>query len=334
MSANTAACDRVADNLERLVESAGIEALAGETRRQIDAHLEHCAPCRALVALAQDEPHITSTAAVAAIAPADFTTGILARTSGSACKRATDLLCALTDGLLGPTDTELLRLHLCTCNTCATLSTALSRLAQALPNLAEMQPDQRFVDDVLARTLPASARLRRLVARWSERWTALVQRPRFSWEAAYIGAIMLSLLFGAPASPLRHVPREALAMVQANPLSSPSADGQPSMIGAALSTAGNFVWDWSGRPVGETLSTVEQNLGERYGRTAKARASLHIHVTELGHATVRIESTDGRRALQHMGEDIKTIWSEFTASAGADEGMDTQTTDDTETSHE
>jgi len=106
------------------------------------------------------------------------------------------------------------------------------------------------------------------------------------------------------------------------------------MIGAALSTAGNFVWDWSGRPVGETLSTVEQNLGERYGRTAKARASLHIHVTELGHATVRIESTDGRRALQHMGEDIKTIWSEFTASAGADEGMDTQTTDDTETSHE
>ena len=298
MSEKMSTCDRVAERLEALA-AGSISRADGE----IEAHLERCAGCRTLVELVRGEPQ-----GVTAIPPADLADSILARTSGTACRQAAGLLCDLTDGALGPTDTALLRSHLSSCRTCAALSTALVRLAEALPALAEMEPDERFVDDVLARTLPLTSRLGHLAARLSERWAALVQRPRFSWEAAYIGAILLSLVFAAPASPLRHVPRQALAIVQANPIAALSADGQPSVVREKLAATGDFLWSWTGRPLGGALSDLKNTIVERYDRTAGQRASLRAHVTELGRTTVRMEGRGSLDALQGMGSDLKGIW--------------------------
>lgn len=66
-----------------------------------------------------------------------------------------------------------------------------------LPLLAEMDPGPGFADRVLRATShrPAPAGWR---ARWTDGWQALVRRPRFAWEAAYVATVCWVLVFGNP----------------------------------------------------------------------------------------------------------------------------------------
>ena len=66
-----------------------------------------------------------------------------------------------------------------------------------LPLLAEMDPGAGFTERVLLATSrkPAPAGWR---ARASGAWWALVRRPRFAWEAAYVATVCWVLVFGNP----------------------------------------------------------------------------------------------------------------------------------------
>jgi hypothetical protein len=66
-----------------------------------------------------------------------------------------------------------------------------------LPGLADMDPGPGFTGRVLAATSrrPAPEGWR---TRVSGAWWALVRRPRFAWEAAYVATVCWVLLFGNP----------------------------------------------------------------------------------------------------------------------------------------
>lgn len=148
--------------------------------------------------------------------PPDLTDAVLRATSGPVCGSARERLCDWVDGLLEQVDHELVAAHARTCRECASLAASLRAMSTDLPLLAEMEPGPGFTASVLE----ATARERRLplVARMASAWQQLLQRPRFAWEGAYIGAFVMVLLFGTSSSPLAGIPQRALALAALNPV--------------------------------------------------------------------------------------------------------------------
>lgn len=187
-------------------------------------HLAGCALCRDLVELAG-----LGDAAAAGHGgpPPDLAPAVLAQSriqeghaddaSGAspACARAHELLAAGLDDPSAGTDRLLLHGHLATCGDCRALEGALLALARDLPRLAEVSPGPGFAEAVLRRTLPFEVQIRRW---WDALWPQLWHRPRFATEAAYVGLVVVVLIFATPSSPLAAVPSEALAIAQEPPL--------------------------------------------------------------------------------------------------------------------
>ncbi len=190
---------------------------AAEARRCAE-HLAGCGLCRDLLELAR----LGDAAAAGAGAPVpDLAPAVLAQSAiqgeygaARACRRAHELLAAGIDEPLAEIDRELLGGHLAACGDCQTLHGVLLELARDLPRLAEVQPDPRFVAEVLRRTLPFDVQIRRW---WDALWPQLWHRPRFASEVAYVGVVALALVFATPGSPLAAVPSEALAIAQEPP---------------------------------------------------------------------------------------------------------------------
>ena len=83
-----------------------------------------------------------------------------------------------------------------------------ANLARDLLGPAEREPTAGFAEDVLRATS------RRPPARWGERLRSLVARPRFAWEVAYAGTLLIVLAAGVPSvARLDAAPRAALAGV-------------------------------------------------------------------------------------------------------------------------
>ena len=177
-------------------------------------HLADCPLCRDLLDLARLGD--AAAAPGGGFAP-DLLPAVLAASgSGSGpCGRARDLLAAAVDESLPEVDRQLLQGHLASCGDCRGLDGVLLELARDLPRLAEVQPDPRFVAEVLRRTLPFEVQIRRW---WDALWPQLWRRPRFASEAAYVGVVALVLVFATPGSPLAAVPSGALAIAQEPPL--------------------------------------------------------------------------------------------------------------------
>lgn len=142
--------------------------------------------------------------------------------SALTCDRCRGLL--LADGG-APTMDDAVRAHVETCADCRSLAAALGAgeeawqdedagafadgvlartsladaIAAELPGLAEMDPGAGFTERILRHTSrrPAAERWR---ASWLAGWRALVSRPRFAWEAAYVATLALVLAFGNPLS--------------------------------------------------------------------------------------------------------------------------------------
>jgi len=76
-------------------------------------------------------------------------------------------------------------------------TTGVETVLRDLPMLADMDPGPGFAERVLAATSrkPAPQGWR---ARVSGAWWALVRRPRFAWEAAYVATVCWVLVFGNP----------------------------------------------------------------------------------------------------------------------------------------
>ncbi len=191
---------------ENLLDALLDGRLEAAEREALDAHAAACPRCRELLSLvsAEIDPADVN-------APEGLAEAVLERTSGSRCVRARDLLSDLVDGTLGEPDAELVRIHLDGCRECGSTATALARLREDLPLLAEIRPGERFVEDVLSRT---SRGWRRRMAGWrasfDERFRRILARPRFAAEGAYLGSILLTVLVAAPGSPLRGLPGRAL----------------------------------------------------------------------------------------------------------------------------
>lgn len=73
----------------------------------------------------------------------------------------------------------------------------LEGILRDLPLLADMDPGLGFTEQVLRATSmkPAPVGWR---ARASAAWRAVVRRPRFAWEAAYVATVCWVLVFGNP----------------------------------------------------------------------------------------------------------------------------------------
>jgi hypothetical protein len=196
---------------------------------------------------------------------------VLARTSGPACSRATELVPGIADGTLEGTDAALVRLHLERCGECAAIARVLAALPADLAALAELRPDAGFARDVLART---SRRSRRAAGIWQR----LVLRPRLALEGAYVGAVVVFALVGLGGTPLREASRDTLAIASTNPVRAAAgpverlatdaeiaaARARASVDAAVPAALENLERTWSGTtaPLVRAAGRVRHALGE------------------------------------------------------------------------
>lgn len=191
---------------ERRLADLSSGRLSAVERRTAEAHASGCAECSEMLALA-----LLPVPAELEIAESVFVESVLARTSGAPCESTTLRLPELVDRSLEPRERTLVSSHVAGCARCRGLVAVLTALSRELPSLAQVRPDARFVDDVLRRTLPVHVQLRRW---WGRVWPQWLRRPRFASEAAYVGLLVLVLIFATPGSPLEAVPQRALAVAR------------------------------------------------------------------------------------------------------------------------
>lgn len=166
--------------------------LPSDEQAEASEHVCACPRCRALLAIVRGESDI-----LAPEAGADLAFSILRKTSGSVCRTAEERICDALDGTLGTEDREILSLHLVHCRSCSRLAEILRELSQVLPEMAMLEPDAQFTGDVLRATCsPRRIRPEPYLQSW---WNRLIRRPRFAWEAAYVGSLLLLLALGNPA---------------------------------------------------------------------------------------------------------------------------------------
>lgn len=271
--------------------------LAAEERSACEAHLGRCPACRELLELAESSLPAAGAPIPAEAAGEDLVGRVLRQTSGPACGRAGGLLAARLDGA-EPADAlegELLDLHLAACADCRGLARVLAALARDLPSLAEVRPDARFVDDVLARTLPAAVRWRRRRRALSRTWAAWVRRPRFAWEAAFVLTVACLPVLTSSASPI--VPLAATARELAAEDVVARAEAR---IDRSLSGAGDALLELegvrrTGREVAEAREAVA-GLGSRTGEWAghwAATIDRSLRTLRAAAASFLVKATDG-----------------------------------------
>jgi hypothetical protein len=231
-------------------------------------------------------------------------------------------LCDYVDGSLPEIDVELVRLHLGGCEACEGLALALTSLAGELPAMAEIEPDSAFVGDVLARTVPWRRRIARRLDKLTairDLWPRVVRRPRFALEAAYVGTLVLVLIFG-PNLPLAGVPRKAIDMIRARPLveSGEARDRIAELESRAVSGVRNL-WEATGGEVATRSRTIAADLAQRYERTGEARSDLRRRGNELVGAALDADPGAAATAFRGFGSDLGTLW-EHLASNESEEG--------------
>ena len=185
--------------LEGRLQKLQDDSLAPEEERAVREHLSSCASCRELVQLFSGSLNLPSFRL-----PAGLAESILERTSGRACGRVREHLCDFVDGRLESSYGDLLSVHVENCPDCSALAAGLTELRETLPRMAEINPGMGFTRRVLlatSRRLPES-RFKPWMRLWQS-WVRLLQRPRFSWEAAYLGTILLVSVLGNPFTTLQ-----------------------------------------------------------------------------------------------------------------------------------
>ncbi len=183
-------CSDIEDTLDKFQQG----LLSAEERQAFDAHLETCLSCRGLMKAVSGSLDIPPLPV-----PQDLTGSILERTSGRACGRARELLCDYSDGALDSSYAEIISLHLEHCSECTALAQSLAELNEMLPQMGEIDPGMGFTFRVLRATSRRPRESRPSISvRLKQWWLRLIQRPRFSWEAAYLGTVILVSLMGNP----------------------------------------------------------------------------------------------------------------------------------------
>jgi hypothetical protein len=184
-------CEGFEDRIDHL--DAG--TLSAQEREAAVAHMASCSRCLSLArAVRGESPDVPAELGL------ELMQAIMDRTSGSACPLTQSWLCDWADGMIGSDNHELIALHLASCVVCRNLADVLMELRQSLPEMAALPPDRGFVEDVLALTTerPAPVPFDRPRSACRNLWLRWIQRPRFAWEAAYVGAMLTLLILGNP----------------------------------------------------------------------------------------------------------------------------------------
>jgi len=273
---------------DRIRNGLAAAASPGE-RRALEDHLAQCARCRDLI-----EPEL---ATVVTEAPPGLLEDVLRQTSGPVCAVAEERLCQDLDGELDGLDAELVNAHADACRDCGLLRAVLSELAGDLESLRELMPDGRFVDDVLGVTtddaaLPFAARVRKI-------WNRLVQRPRFAWEAAYVGAMLFWLVLGAPADPLTGAPERIRGVL---PEMAQSSSAFSSLRGD-VATLGSRAWGAASGAWTSSLTRIETGLSVRTERAEEAIVVVQQHGAELREALRTLDFGSGGRVVGDLTRD-------------------------------
>lgn len=164
--------------------------LTTKERRITFSHLETCADCRQTAQILRGDFDLDPDPSGSA-----FVSDVLERTSGSTCKHVQDKLSQFVDGLLDPDSSTLVASHLGMCRECSELFLATNDVVRLLPEMAIVEPDPSFTRDAVEtirsrQVVPErNGPFRRILER-------MFQRPRFSWEAAYLGTLLIMAIWG------------------------------------------------------------------------------------------------------------------------------------------
>ncbi len=286
---------------ERNLDASLAEHAPASLREGARAHMARCASCRELAELAR--------ASLGAGAPGGgLVEAVLERTTGSPCLPARELLAAGEAGLEA-TDRRLLDLHRDRCPGCRELGETLAWLDRLLPGMAEVRPDPGFLRDVLLAT-SERRRASSPIDEWLRAWLGItIRRPRFALEAAYVGAMVLWLVFGTAVSPLKGVPRQTLEIVQSGSAGILDASMGP-MADALTMPASASRWAWemtAGRL--SHRGTADQGRWTRIGGHARS-FTMHALKAMGGASAGRFD--ESREQLRLMTIDLESIWNEIT----------------------
>ena len=119
---------------------------------------------------------------------------VLRLTSGPACTELDELLSGYARETLEPGERDLVKGHLDNCPGCSAIALTLGEIGELLPELAAADPGNGFAYRVLGATSMHGSR-GSFRERVLEQLRMAFLRPRFSWEAAYLGCLILFGLF-------------------------------------------------------------------------------------------------------------------------------------------
>jgi predicted anti-sigma-YlaC factor YlaD len=285
-------------------------------QQRLEQHLDACAACRELAEIAAGN----GDAAAEQRSP-ELCSAILAETSGAACGLAYSDLCGWADGRLAGAERERVRLHLALCVDCRGLATVLGRLTEDLSAL-------RVQRSPLPIEMRLALALGRGVARVAGFWQQLLARPRFALEGAYVGTLVLAILFILPASPLRGLSSGALTLTQSNPVA---------VLETPLESVGRIaadLWRSASAPGTAALGKLEAGLELRYQGTSQAAMAMKRHGGELGEAAVSFDFAGGRQAMRHLNTDVGSFFEAFAGSRKKLQNDDSDPTTKKEEHHE
>ncbi|MFQ5739445.1 MAG: hypothetical protein ACE5JX_10585 [Acidobacteriota bacterium] len=269
-------CQTFEDRLESL-QAGRLSAAESEVAKE---HLAECRRCSRLLLIVEGKLDL-----LPAHQERELRGRILRRTSGPACLRVRRTLVHYVDTAVGPERARRIFLHLSDCQGCSSLAATLARLDAELPELTILEPDERFTRAVLAATVGQRESGRgRLESRpW---WASLLERPRFSWEAAYVGTLLIFIVLGTSGLSFRHLTSGPIA-VSTNlmeKLDFPSEilfAGREKARGGASRVAGEVEKVW----------TLRRQRIERFWRSlhAQAREKWQVLRSQSGEWITRIE---------------------------------------------
>jgi len=216
--------------------------------------------------------------------------------------------------VLPAADAELVRAHVQNCTRCAALHATLCWLQRELPPLAAVQPDAQLTSDILSVT--AGMRQRRTPLHHGVRdWFArLVARPRFAWEVAYVGTLIVVLLFGTSASPFRSVPERALAIIQIDPRDAVGGASQRLRdLHGGIGNVGARAWDATAGRALQSSRDAGAAYADQHPGMHDALADFRAHGGELRQHLSGRNFAGASLMLQAMGGDVRALWNSWTA---------------------
>ena len=274
------------------------------------AHAAGCAACGALVIAMRANFELL---ALPDETP-DLTDAVLAVTSGPSCERAQSLLCDFVDGELDAVSSALVRDHREHCARCDALASTLAWLGDVLPDFTERAPDAEFTADVVQVTSALHVHRSPWRARLRDGWRSLMLRPRLAWEVAYVGTLIIVLLFGTPGSPLHSVPTRAVAAVEVSPVDALRNMGRQLVyLHRAIDALGARAWGVTGGRAVDHLETWAGDYARQHPGMPEAAASLQRNSGALRSALGQGNVAQAGLAAGAARADIDALWKSFRA---------------------